>query len=161
MTTTVTYTEALIRRAIFRWWIRFIGWHGFASLLACGLLFAYMFFSASEQWMIYGSLALWLFGTATAASVFVAYSRRSLTKFRKMNDRIAEVTISPDGFRVKSSLAESSLSWQAIVAVWRFPEAWLIFFGKNLFMTLPIEHISHHDRELLCAMVKAHGGRVK
>jgi hypothetical protein len=161
MTTTVTYTEALIRKVIFRWWARFIGWHGFASILACGLLFAYTLFFASERWLIYGSLALWLFVTAMAASVLVVYSRRSLAKFWKMDDRTAEVTITPDGFRVKSSLAESNLNWRVIEAVWRFPEAWLIFVGKNTFMTLPIEHISHEDRERLCAMVTEHGGHVK
>jgi hypothetical protein len=159
MQTTVTYSEPLIRRAIFRFWKRFIAWHGFAAIAVCTVVCAWAVLWQAEAWIIYGSLALWLL-LGTSAGVYFTYLSRSLSKFRRMNDPIAQITISNDLFRVKSSVGESSLQWRVFEAIWRFPEAWLLFTGKNTFMTLPIDFISIEDRELMCAKVKENGGRI-
>jgi hypothetical protein len=160
MQTTVTYSEALIRRAIFRFWIRFISWHGFAALAVWSAVCVWAVFWQTEKWVMYGSLLFWLVAVTAAGGVYVTYARRSIAKFRRMGDPTAEVTISSDAFRVKNSLADSTVQWRAIEAIWRFPEAWLLFGGKNAFITLPIDAISSEDRELMCARVKEHGGRV-
>ncbi len=160
MQTTVTYSEALIRRAVFRFWVRFIGWHGFATIAAYSAFCVWFVFYWTEPWAKLASLVLWALLVGACVGVYVAYVRRSLSKFRRMNERTAEVTISKDEFRVKSSLADSRLQWRAIEAIWRFPEAWLLFMGKNVFVTLPIDGISTEDRELMCTKVKENGGRV-
>ncbi len=160
MQTTVTYSEALIRRAIFRFWRRFIGWHGFAAIAVASALCGWAVFWQAEKWITYGSLVLWLLLLSTSVGVYVVYLRRSLATFRRMNDPTVEVTIADDEFRLKSSLVDSSVKWRAIETIWRFPEAWLLFVGKNVFMTLPIDAISMEDRELMCAKVKDNGGQV-
>jgi len=160
MQTTVTYSEALIRRAIYRFWMRFIGWHGFAAIAVWSVVCLWAAFWQTETWVTCGSLLLWLFLVATGVGVFFAYLNRSLRKFRRMNDPIAEVIISNDVFGIKSSVGESSLQWRVFEAIWRFPEVWLLFTGKNTFMTLPIDGISIEDRELMCTKVKENGGRI-
>jgi len=160
MQTTVTYSEVLIRRAVFRFWTRLISWHGFAAIALWSVLCGWAVFWQTETWVIYGSLVLWLFLVGTAVGVYFAYLNRSLKKFRRMNDPIAEVTISNDVFRMKSSVGESSVQWRVFEAIWRFPDAWLLFTGKNVFLTLPIDAISMEDRELMCAKVKENGGRI-
>lgn len=160
MQTRVTYSEALIRRAIFRWWIRFIGWHGFLASALAPIAFLRLAVYGTNPWIVYGGLAIWLFSVFVAVAVYVTYVRRSLSKFRRMNDPTAEITISNDELHMKSSLADTRLQWRVIEAIWRFPEAWLLFMGKNLFVTLPIDAISAEDRELMCAKVRENGGRV-
>ncbi len=160
MKTTVTYTEALIRRAIFRYWVRFISWHGFALIGVCSALCVWAVFWQSDVRVILGSIALWVVVAAIAAGVYVAYAGRSLSKFRRMNDPTVEVTISDDEFRMKTSLSDAAVKWRAIGAIWRFPEAWLLFTGKNAFTALPIDTISTEDRELMCSKVRENGGRV-
>ncbi len=160
MPTTVTYTEGLIRRAIFRWWVRFIAWHGFAWAAIWSALCVGLVIWQADTWLIYGSLVVWVFAVGVAWGVYAAYVRRSLSKFRQMNNPTAEVTISNDEFRLKNSLGDIRLQWRVIEAIWRFPEAWLMFGGKNAFFTLPINAISTEDRELMCAKVKEHGGKI-
>jgi YcxB-like protein len=141
MQITVTYTEDLIRRAIFRFWRRFIGWRGVMAIVVCSVMCLWAVFWQTEAWVMYGCLALWVFLVCSAGGVYVAFLRRSLSKFRKMNDPIAEVTISADELRMKSDVADSKVQWRGIEAIWRFPETWLLFLGKNLFITLPIDPI--------------------
>ncbi len=160
MQTTVTYTEALIRRAIFRFWIRFIGWHGFALIAVCSALCVWAVFWQNDVRIILGCVALWVLVTGMAAGVYVTYVRRSLSKFRRMNDPTVEVAISDDEFRMKTSLSDAAVKWRVIEAIWRFPEAWLLFTGKNAFTSLPIDAISTEDRELMCSKVRENGGRV-
>src|SRR3990167_9322141 len=159
MRTTVTYSEALIRRAIFHWWIRFIGWHGFTAIAVVPVACLWLTVHGTMPWLGYGGLAAWAFFVVVALGVYVTYVSRSMSKFRRMNDPTAEVTISNDEFHMKSSLADTRLQWRAIEAIWRFPEAWLIFMGKNLFATLPIDGIGIEDRELMCAKVRENGGQ--
>jgi hypothetical protein len=77
-----------------------------------------------------------------------------------MNDPTVEVTISQESFRMKSSIGDSSVQWRAFEAIWRYPNVWLLFTGKNVFVTLPIDAISTDDRELMCLKVQESGGRV-
>lgn len=160
MQTTVTYSEALIRKAIFHFWIWFIGWRGFAALAVWSIVCIWAVFWQTERWVTYGSLALLLLGVITNVSVYVVFLRRSLKKFLRMEGPTADVTISNDVFRMKSSVGDSTVQWRVIETIWRFPEAYLLFLGRNIFITLPIEGISIEDRELMCAKVRENGGRI-
>ena len=160
MQTTVTYSEALIRRAVFRYWVRFVAWHGFAFIAFSAAVCIAAVFLHAETWIIGCSLLLCGFMISLAATVYIVRVRVSLAIFRRMNNPTAEVTISDDEFRVKTSLVDSRLQWRVIQAIWQFPETWLIFTGKHAFMILPIDAVGTEDRELICRKVKENGGRV-
>jgi hypothetical protein len=113
-----------------------------------------------EAWFFYGSLSLLVLVALLYFAIYSTYLHRSLAKFRRMNDPIAEITISDSDFHIKTSLGETRLQWRAFEAIWRFPEAWLLFTGKNNFFTLPIDSINIADRELICAKIIENGGRV-
>jgi hypothetical protein len=160
MQTIVTYNEPLIRRAIFRFWVRFISWHGFAAIALWSVVCVWAVFWQTEKWITYGSLSLLLLGVTANFGVYFTYLGSSLKRFRRMNDPAAEVTISDDTFRIKSCVGETTLQWRVFEAIWRFPEAWLLFSGKTRFMILPIDTLGIEDRELMCEKVKENGGRI-
>jgi hypothetical protein len=160
MQTTVTYSEALIRRAIFRYWMRFIKWHGFAAIAVWSPLCIGVIVRQAEAWLVCCVLVSAVLTVACLLGAYVAYLHRALSKFRRMGGPTAEVTISGGEFHVKTTLADSRLQWRAITGIWRFPETWMVFVGTSDFMTLPIDAISMEDRELMCARVRQHGGRV-
>jgi hypothetical protein len=128
---------------------------------ALGSVFAYNALSGGEPWMVYGSLTVWILVVLQAIAILLGGMYKSVARLRRIGEWTNEVAISADSLWMNGPLGETTLQWRAIIAVWRFREAWLLFGGRNQFITLPVKNISQVDLDLLCAKVKEHGGKVK
>ena len=109
MQTKFTYTEAFLRRAIFRYWLRFIGSRGFSLIGIISASSIWAVCCQDEPALMCVCVVVWLMVLSVAAGVYFTMRRRTLEKLRRMNDPTAEVTISSDEFRLKSSLGDSRL----------------------------------------------------
>src|SRR4051812_47319446 len=95
----VTYTEALVRFAAYRYWRNAIGSTGFVLLVVVPMIFAIMVILGYPQW------ALGLFGGLSivwAGMVVVSYFRwrkMSLNIFRRMDKKTATFTFTDSGIK--------------------------------------------------------------
>ena len=157
---TVHYSEGLIRRAIGHFWLRFIGLRGLFALVSIWAVFLFGLISGDRSWLVGVCGVLALLGAILAPAVYFVYLRRSLGALRRMNVPAATFTFTPAGFSLESDTVTSTLTWKSVLQVWRFPEAWLLFLGKNMFITLPTDGLSDEAMQLVVQGVQATGGKI-
>lgn len=158
--TTLVYTEALLRRAVFAFWLRTVG-IGFLvalALLACSL--AFLLWRGDRSWFVGALGAFLVFGLGFAALVHRVHLHQSLAKFRAMATPQAELVLDETSFTMTSNLGSSTLHWPAVTEVWRYPTFWLLLFSKAQFVTLPLADVPSDAQALILNRVAAAGGKV-
>lgn len=58
-------------------------------------------------------------------------------RYKRMNDRSAEITVDPEGFGIDSSLGQGRLNWNNVTDIWERPKSFMLFSGDNAFNILP------------------------
>jgi hypothetical protein len=157
---TVTYSRGIIWKAVSRFWVRFIAWHGFAAIGICVVGCLGLLLAGNRSWLVGALGAVGVMLMITAASVYVVFLRRSLWKFDRMSAKSVAFQFSDEGFSSVSDLGSSTLSWRAVEKVWRFSDVWLLFVGKTIYITLPIAEVDEATRTFITNQVAQHGGRV-
>jgi len=150
----------MIRRTIRRFWFRYIGVLGFAAIVSLNGIELFLILSGDRSWVAgaLGAMAIML--PLTAFGGYITYLRRSITAFRRMNVPTATFELAEDGFTMSSDAGSSHLAWKSIERIWQFPDAWLLFLGKNAFFTLPIAEVPHDAMQFIAERVRETGGNV-
>jgi hypothetical protein len=157
---TLTYTEALVARAVTLYWRRSIG---------IGLVIAVLVTIAALLWLITNGDRTWVVGLLRAvvalgilfpAIVYVVHYRNSMDKFREMANPIAEFIADDDEFTLSSDRGTTTLKWSAIREVWRYDFLWLLLFSRAQFVTVPLDGVSEKMRRYVLARIRASGGKV-
>jgi len=157
----VRYTEAILRRAARHVLWRFMGRE--ALLPPGGVLLAlilWFVFDVHEWYVIVvggGCLLL----TAMVLLASTLYTARVVKRFRTMKKPDVVWTFSEEGLTSESELGRTEGKWQAVSALWRFPEVWLLFFGAPSYSTLPAESLSPELRSFLESKVREFGGKIR
>lgn len=154
------YNEALIGIATKRFWVRFIGWHGFlvVGILAASVAYLLLVEGASALAIGFsGVLGLAIF---VGSSVYFVYRNRALATFRRMEKPEAIIGLDPEGISTRSDLGGGDLKWRAITKVWVFPEVWLLFVSKGMYITIPTDSMTPDAQSFIREKVEEHGGRV-
>ena len=154
------YNEALIGIATKRFWVRFIGWHGF---LVVGILAAYVAYLLVVEGA--SAIAIGLSGvlglaTFVGSAVYFVYRNRALATFRRMGKPEAMFSLGPEGISSRSDLGGGDLKWRGITQVWVFPEVWLLFVSKGVYFTIPTDSMTPDAQSFIREKVEEHGGRV-
>ena len=156
----VRYSEALIKRITRRFWVRFIGWHGFAAVGLMSAALAYLVAVGDRSWYVPAFGAVLAVGVFVGTAVYFVYRQRAMSTLQRMADPTAIFTFSDSGFSSRSELGGGDLSWRAVTQVWAFPEAWLLFVSKGIYVTIPTESLPEGTRQLIRAKVREQGGKV-
>lgn len=154
------YSEALIRRAVRSFMLRFVGWRYVAALTVTLFSTIYLFAIGDRSWFIGVAGSALALGLVVPVIVFFAHQRAALIRLRRL--RKAEAIFEPNehGFRATSDVGTMSLPWSEITAVWCFPNFWLLFFSTSEFITLPLADLNSEAREFILAQVRSHGIKV-
>ena len=67
-------------------------------------------------------------------------------------------TLTEDGIIQASSLGESAIAWERLPEVWRFPELWLLIWGRDVYSTIPVAQMPREARQMIERRVKETGG---
>jgi hypothetical protein len=136
-TVTVTYTPALMSRAVACAWRRQIGWRGvvvFGLLVGCIVVLW-----AMDGWSSYAIV------TVTAAvlllvvflGVYAMHRHRVLKHLQRLEGGFVEFAFDDDGLGITNSLGSSTLKWTTFEKLWQFPDVWLLFISKGQYIILP------------------------
>lgn len=158
----ISYTETMVRQAGRRFLMRFAG-RDILVGLGMMVLAPAMWLGWGLDWpyaAVLGGAGLVLLLVVVSAGILSV--RTALAKFRALRDPTVVWRFSDDFFATRSDLGSVEIRWEAISEVWRFPEAWLLFFGKTAhgYSTLPTACLSPELQEYVLSQVSAHGVKV-
>ena len=147
------YTPALVRRATFAYIRRGMGTAGVFSI-ACVIIGAFFLGTINP-----GS---WLSGVITGAAVvllasivgvYLLHYRLGMAKLRRMGTPHAVLRVDDSAFLVSSQSGTFSVPWETFSDVWRFPEYWLLIWGRGQFLTLPLDDLSDEIRSFISSRI--------
>ena len=96
-----------------------------------------------------------------AMGATVALRRQLLHNFRKLGGPPAPFRADSSGFTIASPVTTQTYAWSLVTEVWRFPDFWLLMFGRNNFITLPLDSLSAELRAFVLERVEAAGGKIR
>lgn len=156
---TLSFSAELIQRAVFSYWLRGVGWKALLTMAALVVVLALEISSGSHSWAVgvFGTLLL-----AAAGSVMLIYFvhlRQSMDKFRKLKVPKATLVVEEDGLSLTSDAGGATMRWDAVYAIWKFDEYWLMLFSRAQFVTLPLADIPEQMREFILSRTSRHVGQ--
>lgn len=158
--TTLVYSEALLRQAVFAFWRRSIGTGFWGVWVAAALAVMALWLGGSESWPLVMVCNVLIAAVVLAAAVYWVQWRGAVRKLRGMGRAEAVFRAGADGFTMESGLGSTTLPWTAVEALWCFPQVWLLMFSRSQFSTLPVANLSPALQAFLRERVHSHGGHV-
>ena len=157
----VTYSEDLLRRVVWKFWLRVIGPTGFiaTALLAVGVI--YFLLVGDRTWFSGFLLAVLVLALAIGYLSYRNYLTQSLDKLKQMGSLSADMTFKDDGLVVESGMGRSEIPWRIIERAWIYPNYWLIFVGKNNFFTIPMAAIGDELQHFLRQKLQEIGAKIE
>jgi hypothetical protein len=159
-TFTLTYSQKLIRLAVFSFWRRTIG-IGFpvaGAGLGAGLVISIV--EGDHSWYVGMLGAVWFIGIIFSIALFWSHYSVSSQKLKQMNPQEALLQLAESDVSITSSLGCSKIPWSSITEVWEYQTFWLVFLSKAQFMTVPLATLTPEALEFFRQQVKAAGGKV-
>lgn len=157
---TLIYSTALLRQAVFAFWRRSVGVGFFVALLIAALGLVVLVALGQASWLIGGLAAVLVLGIAFAIVIYVVHYRRSLHKFRQMNQPRATFCADESSFTMSSDIGTTTIQWSAVKELWQFQSVWLLLYSKAQFTTLPLACLSPETQAYIVQRVRASGGKV-
>jgi len=159
--TTLTYSQPLIRQAVWGFWRRVVGVRFAFALALMTVALVFLLLAGDRSWQV-GVIATTLaFGILFLFVLFFVHYRNSVQKFRALGDNArAELTATASALSFSSAAGTASIPWSSVCEVWRFPTFWLLLFSKAQFSTLPLTDVSPELQEFILERVRAAGGKI-
>jgi hypothetical protein len=157
--TTLIYSKALLRQAVFAFWQRSVGVGFLAALLVAVLGLGVLIAQGMASWIVGAVAAVLVLGIGFAAAVYVVHYRNSLRKFRQMDKPQATFRADESSFTIISDMGPTTLQWSAVKELWQFPSVWLLLYSKAQFSTLPLACLSPETQAYIVERVRAAGGK--
>ncbi|MEL7352921.1 MAG: YcxB family protein [Cyanobacteria bacterium P01_A01_bin.116] len=154
------YDEALVRRAVFAFWKRTVG-YGFP--IALGLVavgFVPDLIRGTASWVTGVCATVFVLGVGLVVTIYAVHIKNSMAKFRALGQPEARFIAEDETFTLVSDVGSSTLNWSAIQEVWRFSEFWLVLFSKAQFSIIPLAGVSHQMQVFVLDKVRGSGGKV-
>jgi len=159
ITCTLRYSEPLLREVVRAFVVRSLGRRlGRLYLVAIGLMIialVSMVLRGERGWLVGFAAAGVLCVGAVVASVFIAHSRNTIGRFRKMRSPEATFGCTDRDFTLSSEMGTATMPWSAVEEVWRYQRFWLLVFSPAQFVTLPLECLSAEAQALILSKTKA------
>lgn len=157
---TVEYSEELIKTATRRFLAKLLGWDYLVAWLVMLAALIVLLCLGQRGWFVGALGAVLVIAALVAVMVWVVFHRRALTTLRRMETPKALFVFDDDGIAVTSDLSSGNLKWQAIQKLWCFPEAWLLFFAKGVYSTLPTGCLTDEIKQFIVGKLKEQGTRI-
>ena len=158
--TTLTYSERLIRHAVFAFWRRSVGVGFFVALLLIALGLVFYLERGEASWFVGVLGTVFAFGVLFVVAIYFIHYRNSLAKFRDMGGPNATFRADDSSFTISSGSGTATLQWAVVKELWQTPNAWLLLYSKAQFSTLPVACLSPELQSLILQRIQAAGGKI-
>lgn len=157
---TLTYTEPLLRQAVFAYWRCTVGvaFLGAMLLVAAGL--GVLVMQGDTSWVVGAMATVLVLSVVFSGALYFLHYRASLHKFRAMGSAQAALRVDDASFSIESSIGSVTLLWSSIKELWRFQGFWLLLYSRAQFNILPVDPLSPAMQTFVLQRVRAAGGKV-
>jgi hypothetical protein len=157
---TLIYSTTLLRQAVFAFWRRSVGVGFFVALLVAALGLVVLVALGQASWLIAALASVLALGIVFAIVVYIVHYRRSLRKFRQMDNPQATFRAEESSFTMSSDIGTTTLQWSAVKELWQFPNVWLLLYSRAQFTTLPLACLPPETQAYIVQCVRTAGGKV-
>ena len=112
--TTLTYSEPLLRHAVFAFWRRTVGVGFLAALLLTGVSLVSLLARGEVSWIVGVLGTVFVFGILFVVALYFIHYRNSLAKFRDMGSPNAKFSVNDSSFTVSSGTGTATLQWSVV-----------------------------------------------
>jgi hypothetical protein len=152
-TFTVTITPDIVRGAARAFVWKFFGWTGVLTVVAGSGLVAWFWWTGSFDWLGGFLAATLLVFVVVFGAALLLRERMAVGMLRKMGDPRVHYELSEESFTARSRIGSTTVRWEAMKGIWRFPRFWLLFLDRASYVTLPLEGPSAEDLAFLAAKI--------
>lgn len=138
----ITYSAADIQLAVRRFWWRTAGWKMLASVALTLSCLVMLLIAGDRSWLVGALGTVSAMGIAFLVLLYVVRYRHGISRLVAMGSPTALFSASQDSLAISSGAGTAKLNWPAFLAIWKFPEVWLLLVSRNQYITLPVDRVA-------------------
>ena len=151
-----TVTPDLIKAATRRFWLQFVGWGGLLRWAIVSIALIVLSILGRQTWS-YGMAALVI---VLIPSIWVGgyftFLRRALHRYGRMQSKLISYHFTEQGLGTRSDLGSAETPWRMLDKVQRYPDVWLLFFGRRDYAYLPATEMTEQLKGYILQQVGRH-----
>lgn len=157
---TVRYTKEHCLAAAWRYWQRRLG-KRYALELVIGAGLLVLATQGPYRWIETALAVVVGIFAVLGAGLFFLHWHRARAGLAALDPPESTWILTEEAIFQKSSLGESAIAWSALPEVWRFPDLWILIWGRDVYSTIPLDQLPRMARQMIERRVKEAGGRVR
>ena len=139
---TMSYTLPMLKKSIWRYWKRALGWRYFVAMLFIILCFFSTIYKGDALWMKNAFAIVLTLGIIFAITTYLSNRYHVLGTYRALKDPTITFKVYDEKFALSSELGEGEWPWTAITEVWQYKDTWLVFLARASYATFPLSAIA-------------------
>jgi len=151
---TAVYTPATVKTVTRRFVIRWFGVEYFIAVAVVAAGFAYLAVNRVNEWTTGAAGAALALGTIFPIVFWKVIERNGLSRLRRMASPTVKMLFDDRGIMADSELGAATVGWKSIEKIWEFPEAWLLFVGKQQYVMVPLPALTEELKLAIKTEVK-------
>lgn len=157
----MTYSLPVLKKSVFRYWKRALGWRYFIAMLFVSFCFISALIKGDTSWMMGAFAVIFTLGLLFGASVYLNNRYHVLGTFNALQDPTVTFKVYDEKFGLSSELGEGEWPWSAIKEIWQYPDTWLVFLARASYATFPLNTIPTEAQRFVLEKVEEAGGLIK
>ncbi len=157
---TVRYTPGHCLATAWRYWQRRLGYR-YALELAIGSGLLVLATQGPYRWIEVALMVAVGVFAVLGAGLFLIHWYRAVAGLKALSPPTSTWTLTEEAVMQASSLGESAIGWEGLREVWRFPDLWLLVWGRDVYSTIPVAQLPREARQLIERRVKETGGAIR
>lgn len=157
----MVYTLSMLKKSVFRYWKRALGWRYFIAMLFIGFCFISAIVKGDTSWMMGAFAVIFTAGILFGISVYLNNRYHVLGTFNALQNPTVTFKVYDEKFALASELGEGEWPWTAIKEIWQYQDTWLVFLARASYATFPLEAIPAEAQSFILEKVQEAGGIIR
>ena len=146
---TADFTPETVRAVARRFVLRSLGAGYFIALAIMVLALFLLAYQRVTDWTTGAIGAVLGMGILVPAILWWKTERSGLDRLRRMSAPQVKFVFDDRGVTADSELGAATVGWKSIEKIWEFPEAWLLFVGKQQYVTVPLPALTEELKKAI------------
>ncbi len=140
------FTAESAVKSVNRYWTRTLGVPFFVcyALTAVGAIV--LILSGDRSWLAGALTAFTVLAAVFLGAIYRGHTKSAVQKYRDLVPNGVGFSFDDSGFVLETPSGKSETKWGTIHQVWTYPDAWLVFFAKAQYFTLPLSDLTQEQQ---------------
>jgi len=157
----LTYTDALLRRVVRRWWLREVGPFLAIGLIGLGGPTVDLAVHGDRSWLV-GVFSAFLFAVVYhSLRLRALHLRHARQALQRLPDGRMLLRVSEQGLTFDAPAHTVLLRWNALSEIRTNPDHWMLFRARNDFSIVPLGSLSNELQRRLLGRFRDAGVQVR